>query len=202
MVNGTLYFYATDGAYGQELWKSDGTAAGTVMVKDITIGSSGTGVSNFVAMAGKLYFVASDVTGSRLWQSDGTSAGTTKVSTTVTVDPSSGLMTMNGLLYFKASDVNGSELWRSDGTAVGTFRITNMPLFNASPYNLTNVSGTLFFVASDSATGTELWKTDGTLAGTSFVKDILPGTSPSSPRSLTNVGGQTVFRGRRWHFWL
>ena len=144
-------------------------------------------------MAGKLYFVASDATGSRLWQSDGTSAGTTKVSTNLTVDPASGLMTANGLLYFKASDANGSELWRSDGTAVGTFRISDLPSFSANPSNMTNAGGTLYFVASDTATGTELWKTDGTLAGTAFVKDILPGTSSSTPRSLTNVGGKLFF---------
>src|SRR4051812_12663058 len=39
-VNGTMYFSASDGATGQELWKSDGTAAGTVLVKDISAGSS------------------------------------------------------------------------------------------------------------------------------------------------------------------
>ncbi len=34
-VNGTLFFTADDGMNGSELWKSDGTEAGTVMVKDI-----------------------------------------------------------------------------------------------------------------------------------------------------------------------
>ena len=38
-VNGTLYFSATDGAHGYELWKSDGTASGTVLLKDINPGS-------------------------------------------------------------------------------------------------------------------------------------------------------------------
>ena len=40
-VNGTLFFTADDGTNGRELWKSDGTAAGTVLVKDISPGSVG-----------------------------------------------------------------------------------------------------------------------------------------------------------------
>ena len=40
-VNGTLYFDATDGAHGFELWKSDGTVAGTLRVKDIAAGPAG-----------------------------------------------------------------------------------------------------------------------------------------------------------------
>jgi ELWxxDGT repeat protein len=39
-VNGTLFFATNDGTHGTELWKSDGTAAGTAIVKDIFPGST------------------------------------------------------------------------------------------------------------------------------------------------------------------
>ena len=38
-VGDTLFFTADDGVNGNELWKSDGTEAGTVLVKDINPGS-------------------------------------------------------------------------------------------------------------------------------------------------------------------
>ena len=72
-VNGTLYFTANDGVHGWELWKSDGTEAGTVMVKDIRPGSDEYGVYDLTAVNGTLFFEANDgVHGWELWKSDGT----------------------------------------------------------------------------------------------------------------------------------
>jgi ELWxxDGT repeat protein len=76
-VNGTLYFSATSTAHGIELWKSDGTAAGTVMVKDINPGTASSSLAYFTNVDNILYFRANDgTTGNELWRSDGTSAGT------------------------------------------------------------------------------------------------------------------------------
>ena len=79
-VNGALYFQADDGADGVELWKSDGTAAGTVMVTDINPGADGSYPSELANVNGTLYFNADDgADGVELWKSDGTAAGTVMV---------------------------------------------------------------------------------------------------------------------------
>lgn len=82
-VNGTLYFAAFGGTSGSELWKSDGTTAGTVMLKDFLDGGRGSypmggmGAPNYVSVSGALFFTASSSTnGYDLWKSDGTTAGT------------------------------------------------------------------------------------------------------------------------------
>ena len=80
-VNNTLFFTAYDGANGQELWKSDGTETGTVLVKDIYTGEGNSSYPyNLTNVNGTLYFIANDGTnGYELWKSDGTEAGTVLV---------------------------------------------------------------------------------------------------------------------------
>ena len=79
-VNGTLFFIADDGVNGAELWKSNGTAGGTVLVKDIRVGTSGSSLANLTNVNGTLFFSADDgVNGLELWKSDGTASGTVLV---------------------------------------------------------------------------------------------------------------------------
>ncbi len=79
-VGGMVFFGATDGVAGVELWKSDGTAAGTVMVKDIYSGPFSSDVKYLTNVNGTVFFVANDGTnGAELWKSDGTAAGTVMV---------------------------------------------------------------------------------------------------------------------------
>ncbi|TRX25223.1 T9SS type A sorting domain-containing protein [Flavobacterium franklandianum] len=218
-INGVLYFRCNNIDNGYELWKSDGTAIGTVMVKDIFIGSSLNGLPNSSApysltnVNGTLFFSARDQSTSNfeLWKSDGTSAGTVKVKEIVAGNNGSdpiGLANVNGTLYFSANDgINGIELWKSDGTNAGTvmvkdifpgYNAQNNYFYNSSPNNLTNVNGTLFFSACDSEIDSnrqnfELWKTDGTAVGTVKVKEIRNGTVSSFLNGLTNANGTLYF---------
>ncbi len=198
-VGGTVYFAATTDEHGAELWKSDGTSTGTVLVKDIRTGTQPSSPANLVNVNGTLYFRATDgVSGQELWKSDGTAAGTVMVK-----DIWSGgdsfpqyLTNVGGTLFFRANDgINGQELWKSDGTAAGTMLVKNLSsgASNSAPARLTNVGGTLYFVATDSIKGIELWKSNGTDAGTVIVKDIVTGTNGSTPVHLTNVAGTLYF---------
>jgi ELWxxDGT repeat protein len=127
-VDGTLFFNANDGSHGRELWKSDGTLAGTVLVKDIQAGSADGAVSGSrtaVAVGNSLFFVANDrASGAELWKSEGTGAGTVLVADVnagATGSSPQQLTNVNGTLFFTADNgVNGRELWKSDGTSAGT----------------------------------------------------------------------------------
>src|SRR5262249_30175752 len=163
-VNGTLFFTADDsGATGRELWKSDGTAAGTVLVKDIRPGGSHSTPQFLTNVNGTLFFAANDGTnGVELWKSDGTANGTTLVrDINLTAGASSypnSLANVNGTLFFAASNGTGflvgkgNELWRSDGTSAGTTMVKDINANSggdSNPQYLTNVNGTLFFDATD-----------------------------------------------------
>ena len=70
VFNNAIYFGATDGSSGTELWKYDGSTA--TQVADINPGSSGSTPNVLTVYNGKLYFAATDGNADReLWQSDG-----------------------------------------------------------------------------------------------------------------------------------
>ena len=63
-----------------ELWKTDGTAAGTGMVKDIAEGEAGSSPREMIAAGDDIYFAASTPGESlKIWKSDGTEEGTVMI---------------------------------------------------------------------------------------------------------------------------
>jgi ELWxxDGT repeat protein len=115
-VGDQLFFRADDGVHGSEIWKTDGTAAGTVLVRDIAPGAAHASPEWLTAAGGKLYFGAFDPEhGYELWGSDGTEAGTRLVQDIVPGPAPSNpqlLTPAEGALYFTADDgEHGREPW-------------------------------------------------------------------------------------------
>ena len=171
--NNKLYFTATDGESGSELFVTDGTAEGTRLFADINPGS-GSSINpedrpNFTEFNGKLYFTADDGTsGSELFVTDGTTEGTNLVKD---INPGSG----SSSVVIEATDF-------SDRTTS----------FYARP-NFTEFNGKLYFTADDGTSGSELWVTDGTAEGTQLVADINPGSASSRPRDFTILNNELLF---------
>jgi ELWxxDGT repeat protein len=217
VVGKTLYFRASDGKHGVELWKSDGTKSGTKLVKDINpaapapintackrrkscVGSSWVDditVVGKTAAGRRIYFTAIDGKhGLELWKSDGTAKGTKLVKN---INPTSAreasdignLVALRKRLYFSANDgKHGLELWKSDGTRSGTKLVKDIKPGKAdsNPDQLTAFKGRLLFSADDGVHGTEMWRSNGTKANTALLINLEPGAVGSEPGELTTSG--------------
>ena len=77
ILGNVALFVASDTEHGEELWITDGTADGTVLLVDIYPGEEDANILWLKAVDGKIYFSAKDnLFGQELWISDGTAAGT------------------------------------------------------------------------------------------------------------------------------
>ncbi|HEX3554300.1 MAG TPA: ELWxxDGT repeat protein [Thermoanaerobaculia bacterium] len=207
LPGGRFVFQADDGSHGEEPWISDGTPAGTALLKDVNPGPNDSTPFNLVPLAGRLLFRAFDDTnGLELWATDGTAAGTVLVKD---INPGQAgsaplqLTPFGGQIYFEADDgTSGRELWRTDGTAAGTVLVKDVNPGSAAGftfffrYQLTALGSALYFFADDGVHGPELWKSDGTAAGTTLVKDVYPGSTGSFGlgfAGMATLGGRLFF---------
>jgi len=202
-VGDSALFLMDDGIRGQELWRTDGTIAGTVLVKDIAPGPASSTITSLTLANGVLYFLANDGTnGQELWRSDGTAAGT-RIVADINTGAGDGvaaqtyhyipLPTLNGILYFAGTDATGnSALWRSDGTAAGTYKVSD-DTSGVDGTSIVATSSRIFYSAADASGGLELWTSDGTTAGTHRVADINPGSHGSDPQNLAVTSAGVFF---------
>lgn len=175
VVGDVMYFQASiPTATGDELWRTDGTAAGTALVKDIRPGPQSSGVRYLTNVNGRLFFTANDGSnGVELWTSDGTAAGTHLLKDLRPGVESSNpryLTYVGGALYFIANDgTSGRSLWRSDGTSAGTM-LFDAPVPEASPQPFGVLADTLYYAGS-TVLGVELLRVEPGASTAVLVKD-------------------------------
>lgn len=186
-LGGVTYFTATDPQHGRELWRTDGTPAGTFLVRDINPGVASSIVNSsartfrFAVVEGDLFFAANDgVHGVEIWKSDGTVEGTTLVRD---VNPGSAsslqapatLASSNGIAYFTARvGTDGWDVWKTDGTEAGTQLAADLPLplIVDGPREYFSLGANTYFLTkgSSGAGGGGLWLLDGSAAGATLIR--------------------------------
>ncbi len=150
-----------------ELWKSDGTAAGTAQVRGLPGFVSSIGL--LTPLGSEIYFDfydAYDAAGHEIWRTDGTSAGTRRLFAE-SCSPNSGetsLLTRVGSQVYILSRgcIELADLWVTDGTAAGTHLVTPLSVL---PLEAVGWNGRLYFTVQYRDIVT-LYQSDGTAAGT------------------------------------
>lgn len=198
-----LIFSAYGDGVGNELYQTDGTEAGTTVLKDI-FPNDGSGTpcgnssissypSDFLVTPNLIYFFACDGThGREMWVTNGTEEGT-KMIIDMTPGPDGTSIThqtafhdMMFFVYDDGDENHGNELWRTDGTAEGTVLVkdiaTGVDVFeranNSDPADLTvvhRIVDLLYFSAWTPEHNRELWVTDSSTEHTRLVEEMYAG---------------------------
>ena len=167
-----VIFTSGEDTYGFELWISDGTTAGTYLLKDITPGIEDTNFSAlFKIPANNVanFFVKTE-TSLELWETDGTESGTIKIKD---LD----LDYINGNLYYLINDkysfvgINDGnrEIWTTDGTNAGTFKISSDIVIEQTSNKLSVFNNQIMTIYKNENDNLRMFLSDGTVAGTSTV---------------------------------
>ncbi len=201
--NGTLYLNVYTEDSGTQLWKSDGTAAGTIPVTSFDPATPRS-LRRVQSAGNRLVFETQTGTSlPEVWGSDGTSAGTSRVGYSHAANASSQITASGAAVYFPglsdSAEYPNVEPWVTNGTAQGTRRVLDIePEGGSFPFGYTDFTGiTLFQVSTGTPANRGLWRTDGTAEGTRRLSDVLPMQvitipyTPQPPRQAT--AGQSFF---------
>jgi ELWxxDGT repeat protein len=194
VLNGVVYFPGTNGVNGAQLWRSDGTAAGTYQLDQINTSTNSSYPGGALTIGGTTYFTADDgIHGYELWKTDGTSGGTMMVDDLNVGGGDSSpadLTNLNGTLYFTAFAGTTTNLYKTDGTTAGTSVVAQGLSYGAA--DLTPAGNYLYFIANDSTGDTDLFRTNGTQPGTTMIQTLL---TPTVYKGLATEVAVTEFDG-------
>ena len=173
VIGDTMYFAGGGEETGIEVYRTDGTVAGTQLVLDVFPGEDGSGPENFFAFGDKLFFSAGNQYEpgtirvlNQLWVTQGT-ADTTRQLTEGLVRPDVPLVAYRNEVYFLGHDeATGWELHKSDGTIPGTGLVEDIRLGQDDGWGFPKLvfDDELIFLANDGQHGVEIWTWDGTSA--------------------------------------
>lgn len=216
VFDGELYFSGA-ARIGSNLWKTDGTEEGTVLVSEVSYSGGVHGPRDFIVLGDHLYFTGPSAPSSTddrvLWRTDGTSEGTQIVNNIhvgISLHEDDEIVIMGDNLIFAGfpnGDRNEGGIWISDGTAEGTREITSFGNTNAQPYNLTSLGDRVVFSSRSLLTHQEtLWVTDGTELGTVELREVSSAPVSSAPHDLIRVDDLVYFQGHEaetgWELWV
>lgn len=192
---GVLYFGANDGVHGAELWRSDGTAAGTRMVEDFAPGTESSSPRRFARTEQAFYFVGSRGTSVHLLRSTGRPGAVSMLERFEDNFIFNLTPVMSRIFFLVDNDEGEASLWKTDGTAASTLRLR---FFHGEyPHDFVAFGNRLVFSAGEGSfgepEGEELWMSDGTVLGTRLIKDIRPGPGGSAPGALAVMSGRVFF---------
>jgi trimeric autotransporter adhesin len=204
-LNGNLIFTAQSSALGTEIWKSDGTAAGTSVLKNIYPSSTSSDPQYLTKVGSKIFFTAENgIVGRELWATDGTSAGTNlvkdinqnnSVGNLSFPNNNSVFINVNGTLFFLAnSGIEGYELWKSDGTTSGTLLVKDfLPTSLSGSYSNFMVAGSKLYFIVDENGVKKMCVSDGTPNGSQALNTIAPNVDMSNAYPLIGIGNTLYF---------
>lgn len=195
--NNSMYFLASNGETGTELYMSDGTPDGTSLLKDINLGTGASLTDHAIELDGKLYFSAySESTAHQIWATDGSSMGTYQVTDDLNA-PIGGLAQDGEFVYFtKHLASSGTELWKTDGTPGGAILVKTGIQAVTRAQNFISALGLIFFTIRTPNNEIFLWRSDGTDAGTFPVSGPIGGYTNLTdihPGQFVEYGGALYF---------
>ncbi|HEV7668496.1 MAG TPA: hypothetical protein VGS22_08240 [Thermoanaerobaculia bacterium] len=204
-LQGKVAFAADDGVHGLEPWVTDGTRAGTRLIRDVCPGACAGAAGPFLAQgAGLIFSGTADPSGGNveLWTSNLSAPGTHLLKDLCAGSCSSlprGFVAVGNLVYLSALDPAGRrQLWRTNGHPQGTVRLTDVGedtgLFPLGTFDVARAGSTLLFSAPEDLHRWEPWRTDGSRAGTRLLVDLPdPDFGGSSPKRFMKAGAKSFF---------
>jgi ELWxxDGT repeat protein len=176
-----LFFRADDGLTALEPWITDGTTAGTHLVKELAPTRTRNEVLASHAYHGAHYFSVDTVEHLSLWRSDGTASGSAPFQTGLALE----FATAGHWLYYHLTTTRGlsGPLFQTDGTTAGT----STPFDLDSIEQLQPFGDRVVFIGATPNFSIGLWQSDGTTAGTALVDP-----------QLVNADHLAVVNGRMW----